>query len=69
MATVLLAKAITPRRLTGVPKVRRKAIPSIKNVSPSRWMSLPAGLVIVMVLSGDIVECVVFLLRRLPGVP
>ena len=39
-----MAKAITPRRLTGVAKVTKKAIPSIKKISPLRCTSLPAGL-------------------------
>ena len=55
VVTVLLASAVTPRRLTGVLKVCRKAIPSMKNMSPSRRMSLPGGLVIVMILSGGVV--------------
>ena len=55
VVTVLLASAVTPRRLTGVLKVSRKAIPSMKNMSPSRRTSLPGGLVIVMILSGGVV--------------
>ena len=40
VVTLLLARAVTPRRLTGVLKVSRKAIPSIKKISPLRCMSL-----------------------------
>ena len=52
VVTLLLARAVTPRRLTGVLKVSRKSIPSIKKISPLRCMSLPDGLDTVMILSG-----------------
>ena len=55
VVTVLLANAVTPRRLTGVPNVRKKASPSIKKMSPLGWTSLPAGLMTVMILSGAVV--------------
>ena len=68
-ATVLFASAVTPRRFTGVPNVRRKAMPSIKKISPFRCMSLPAGLDTVMTLSGVVDVCVVLPLRMPSGVP
>ena len=69
MITVRLANAVTPRRLTGVPKVRRKAIPSIKKMSPCKLTSFPAGLVTVMILSDGVEELVVFPLSIPSGVP
>ena len=36
VVTVRLASAVTPRGLTDVLKVSRKAIPSMKKMSPSR---------------------------------
>ena len=52
MITVRLASAVTPRRLTGVPK----AIPSIKKMSPCKLTSFPTGLVTVMILSDGVEE-------------
>ena len=56
MITVRLANAVTPGRLTGVPKVRRKAIPSIKKMSQYKLTLFPAGLVTVMILSDCLEE-------------
>ena len=47
---VLFARAVTLKSLTGVPKMRREAIPSMKKISPSIRTSLSAGFVIVIIL-------------------
>ena len=56
MITVRLANAVTPRRLTGARKVRRKAIPSIKKMLPCKLTLFPASLVAVMILFDGVGE-------------
>ena len=69
LGAVLLTRDVMPRRLSDVPNVRKKAIPSMKKRSPSRCTLLPGGRVTVMILSVSVVVCVVFPLMLGTGTP